>query len=204
MQPSFGSGSTDSPMRGTCACWPTPDADLSCGSQSFGDNRSSTTQILNYLPSCPVDPWNSVIRATTNDRDFWKEELEDKVVDFRNVSRCIDRITRANHDRSRSRTRPGTKEERGREGGAHPMRGQDGRYRTTPTGIQQGCGWMRHCLPHEPRTYLRVLPGATQNCRVSSAPRLDSTSQRCGEGQGQEQVQEQVLPSDQWTHVWSQ
>ena len=92
MQPSFGSGSTDSPMRGTCACWPTPDADLSCGSQSFVDNRSSTTQILNYLP-------------------------------------------RANHDRSRSRTRPGTKKERGREGGAHPVRGQ-GRNRTTPTGTQ--------------------------------------------------------------------
>ena len=30
----------------------------SCGSQSFGDNRSSTTQILKFLPSCPVDLGN--------------------------------------------------------------------------------------------------------------------------------------------------
>ena len=33
----------------------------------------------------PSRPWNSVIRASANDRDFWKEELKDKVVDVRNV-----------------------------------------------------------------------------------------------------------------------
>ena len=94
--------------------------------------HDTNPEISAFVPS---RPWNSVIRATANDRDFWKEELEDKVIDFRNVSRCIDRIARGNPDRSRSRTRP-TKKERGREGGAHPMRSQDGRYRTTPTGTQ--------------------------------------------------------------------
>ena len=34
----------------------------------------------------PQRPWNSVIRESSNDRDFWKEELEDKVMDFRHGS----------------------------------------------------------------------------------------------------------------------
>ena len=34
-------------------------------------------------------PWNSVIRDSSQDRGFWKEELEDEVADFREVSRLV-------------------------------------------------------------------------------------------------------------------
>ena len=151
-------------------------ADTRCRSELWESEFRRQSQFHDTNPEIsafvPSRPWNSVIRATANDRDFWKEELEDKVIDFRNVSRCIDRIARGNPDRSRSRTRP-TKKERGREGGAHPMRSQDGRYRTTP-GVFQGR--LCRCLPLEPCTCLRVLPGATQDRRVSAESRLDSTS----------------------------
>ena len=179
MQSSFGSGRVDrfSDAWHLCVL-----ADTRCRSELWESEFRRQSQFRGTNPELsafvPSRPWNSVIRATSTDLDFWKEELEDKIVDFRNVSWCIDRITRA--------------KERGREGGAHPVWGQDGRYRTTSTGTQVCFAFNRatngcHCLPHEPRTCLRVLPGATQNCRVSSAPRLDSTSQRCGEGQRQGQ-----------------
>ena len=139
-----------------------------------------------------------MIRATSNDRDFWKEELEDKVSDFRNVSRCIVRAT-GNPDRSQSRTRRGTKKERGREGGAHHMRGPG---RSVPNHthrnpsvfcVQQDQGRVWRCLPNKPSTCLRVLLGAPQNCRVPTEPRLDSTSQWCGEGQRQAQGQAMIV-----------
>ena len=41
--------------------------------------HESNPEISAFVPS---RPWNSVITATSNDRDFWKEELEDKVADF--------------------------------------------------------------------------------------------------------------------------
>ena len=74
--------------------------------------HESNPEISAFVPS---HPWNSVIRATSNDRDFWKEE--DKVADFRNVRQVVNKF--GSKDRSRSRRRGGTKD-RGRTGGAHP------------------------------------------------------------------------------------
>ena len=85
----------------------------------------------------PVRPWNSVIRASANDRDFWKDELEDQAADFRASRRFLDRsIGKGRQDRSRSARRNQSKRERGREGGDHPQRSADGRHRTTATGTQ--------------------------------------------------------------------
>ena len=169
--------------------------------------HDTNPEISAFVPS---RPWNSVIRATSNDRDFWKEELEDKVVDFRNVSRCIDRIGRGNPDRSQSRTRPGTKKERGREGGVHPMRSQDGRCRTRPQELR--------CVSRStgPRKAVPLsAPRAAHVCEFCLEPHrtLDSTSQRCREGERQEQgrvcsfffwASFEVPSSDHWTQVWSQ
>ena len=46
---------------------------------------------------------DNVIRATSNDRDFWKEDVEDKVADFRNVRQVVNKL--GGTDRSRSRRR---------------------------------------------------------------------------------------------------
>ena len=100
--------------------------------------HESNPEISAFVPS---RPWNSVIRATSNDRDFWKEELEDKVADFRNVRQIVNKF--GSKDRSRSRRRGGTKQDRGRTGGAHPHRGSDGRYSTTATGSQICFAWNR-------------------------------------------------------------
>ena len=80
-------------------------ADTRCISELWESDFRRQSQFHDTNPEIsafvPSRPWNSVIRATSNDRDFWKEELEDKVVDFRNVSRCIERVTKGNPDRSR-------------------------------------------------------------------------------------------------------
>ena len=100
--------------------------------------HESNPEISAFVPS---RPWNSVIKATSNDRDFWKEELEDKVADFRNVRQMVNRF--GSKDRSRSRRRGDAKQDRGRSGAAHPHRRADGRYSTTATGSQICFSWNR-------------------------------------------------------------
>ena len=100
--------------------------------------HDSSPELSAYVPE---RPWNSVIRESSNDRDFWKEELEDKVMDFRQVRAMVQKTTGRSggkeEERGRSRTPKGaTKKQRGRVGGDHPLRGSDGRYRTNPTGKQ--------------------------------------------------------------------
>ena len=62
---------------------------------------------------------------------FLKEELEDKVADFRNVRQMVNRF--GSKGRSRARRRGDAKQDRGRSGAAHPHRRADGRYSTTAT-----------------------------------------------------------------------
>ena len=115
-------------------------ADTRCRSELWESEFRRQSQFHDTNPELsafvPSRPWNSVIRASANDRDFWKEELEDKVADVRNVRRVVEKATSGGKDRSRSRRREGTKQERGRQGGTHPQRGPDGRHRTTATGSQ--------------------------------------------------------------------
>ena len=126
--------------------------------------HESNPEISAFVPS---RPWNSVIRATSNDRDFWKEELEDKVADFRNVRQVVNKF--GSKDRSRSRRRGGTKQDRGRTGGAHPHRGSDGRYSTPAIGSQICFAWNRAqdgCtvkVRHQSSPCMRVLCGTTQS-----------------------------------------
>ena len=120
-------------------------ADTRCRSEHWESEQRR--QVLFHdsnpeLSACvPARPWNSVIRESSQDRDFWKEELEDKVADFREVSRLVNKgsgpRSRAVDGRNRSRSpKVPTKKQRGRVGEDHPLRGGDGRYRTTPTGKQ--------------------------------------------------------------------
>ena len=111
------SGSTNSQTHGICACSLTPGVGWTCGSRSTVAKRCFTEPIQAFVVN---RPWNIVIRATSNDRDFWKEELEDKVVDFRNVRQVVNKL--GGKDRSRSRRRGGAKQERGRSGGFHHIR----------------------------------------------------------------------------------
>ena len=115
-------------------------ADTRCRSKLWESEFRRQSQFHDTNPELsafvPSRPWNSVIRASANDRDFWKEELEDKVSDVRNVRRVVEKAAGGGKDRSRSRRREGTKQERGRDGGPHPQRGPDGRHRTTATGSQ--------------------------------------------------------------------
>ena len=112
---------------------------------------------------------NSVIRASANDRDFWKEELEDKVADVRNVRRVVEKapvVARTDHDRGGARARSKSEDDRV---GTHPQRGPDGRKASHHGDrvadllcVQQGARWMCRSLPIESRSRVRVLFGATQ------------------------------------------
>ena len=103
-------------------------ADTRCRSELWESEFRRQSQFHDTNPELsafvPCRPWNSVVRASANDRDFWKEELEDK------------KAAGGGKDRSGSRRREGTKQERGREGGTHLQRGLDGRHRTTATRSQ--------------------------------------------------------------------
>ena len=103
--------------------------------------RNSTNPIQKFRHLCPVARGTASSRPRRNDRDFWKEELEDKVADFRNVRQMVNRF--GSKDRSRSRRRGDAKQDRGRSGAAHPHRRADGRYSTTATGSQICFSWNR-------------------------------------------------------------
>ena len=92
-----------------------------CRRQSQFDE--SNPEISAFVPS---RPWNSVVRATSNDRDFWKEELEDlsreQVREQRQVQSKIVGVLVVH------------------------TRGSDGRYSTTATDllrVEQGTRWVR-------------------------------------------------------------
>ena len=91
-----------------------------------------------------------MIRASANDKDFWKEELEDKAVDFREQRKEHSRgaskpakgggkgsasASGSGGRRSRSRSRRGGSST-GRAGSSHPQKTADGRFRTTKQGMQ--------------------------------------------------------------------
>ena len=109
MQLGSGREWTDSRIPGTSVFWRTQGADRSCGRLSTVIKRNSTNPIQKFRHLLPSRPWNSVIKATSNDRDFWKEESEDKVADFRNVRQMVNRF--GSKDRSRSRRRGVAKQE---------------------------------------------------------------------------------------------
>ena len=111
----------------------------------------------------PERPWNSVIRESSQDRDFWKEELEDKVADYRNVSRLVHKASapssHAGDGRNRSRSPKGTtKKQRGRVGGDHTLRGGDGRYRTcwktNLFRVQSQRGWFVRMIAQSKRAHV--------------------------------------------------
>ena len=58
-------------------------ADTRCRSEFWEAEHRRQAQFHDSNPDLsefvPDRPWNSVIKASANDRDLWKEELEDKV-----------------------------------------------------------------------------------------------------------------------------
>ena len=178
--------------------------------------HDSNPELSAYVPE---RPWNSVIRESSQDRDFWKEELEDKVADYRNVSRLVHKASasssHAGDGRNRSRSPKGpTKKQRGRDGGDHPLRGGDGRYRTTPAGKQicfefnrnvGGCAMIarpseRTCVSFvwnriAQWSVLVTWGGRLPKVRVRGSTRASGEFVRCAPAK---------VPSDHWTQVWSQ
>ena len=66
--------------------------------------HGSNPELSAYVPE---RPWNSVIRESSNDKEFWKEELGDKVIDSRQVRALVQQATgrswnKEERDRSRS------------------------------------------------------------------------------------------------------
>ena len=61
--------------------------------------HDSSPELSAYVPE---RPWNSVIRESSNDRDFWKEELEDEVMDFRQVRAMVQKTTGRSGARKKS------------------------------------------------------------------------------------------------------
>ena len=153
------------------ACYLCVLADTRCRPELWESEFRRQSQFHDTNPELsafvPCRPWNSVTRASANDRDFWKEELEDKVSDVRNVRRVVEKAAGGGKDRLRSRRRESTKQELGRDGGIHPQRGPDGRHHTTATRSQICFAYNRvpvgcHSLPNESHACVRVLLGTTQ------------------------------------------
>ena len=73
-----------------CVCWLRHDV----GSEFWEVEHLRQAQFHDSNPELSAfvldRPWYSVIRASANDRDLWKEELEDKVSDFHEIRRFVD------------------------------------------------------------------------------------------------------------------
>ena len=71
---------------------------MNIGRQSIGGRRSSMTRSSPELSAyVPERPWNTVIRESPNDWDLWKEELEDKVMDCRQVRALVHKTSGRRH-----------------------------------------------------------------------------------------------------------
>ena len=92
--------STGFPTRGICVCWLTHVVDRNSGKRSIVVRRNFMIPTLICQHLSP-DVHGTVIKAPANDRDLWKEELEDKVSDFREIRRFVDTAPKGRQDRSR-------------------------------------------------------------------------------------------------------
>ena len=108
------------------------------------------------------------------------------------VQQTSERGGHKEEERGRSRSPKGvSKKQRGRVGGDHPLRGSDGRYRTTPDWkanllrIHSECWWMfLRVSDEEASTPVRILLGTTPHRGVPQQSGVEAT-QRFGQGEAQ-------------------